>query len=83
MRSAVAFLADCPHLRSEHVVAKPDGIMAAAQRNVGNQKELLEHPNRLIRFRKLLEEMPPGEMPATGGEIDFKNNQEVVQLAQG
>eukprot|EP00974_Lingulodinium_polyedra_P116480 11159311-Lingulodinium_polyedra.AAC.1 len=62
----------CSDFKSEHIVTNADGIMAATQRNIGKQRGLLEAPDRLVRFRKLLDQMPPGEMPAIGGEIDFK-----------
>ena len=65
------------------VLSTADGLKNAASRNIGKQRELVESPDR---FRNLLQEMPPGEMLATGGrysDSDMKTIKSLLNLHRG
>ena len=55
---------NCEDYNSDLVLSE-DGLKDAASRNLNKQKCILEHA---YCFHALLQEMPPGEPPATGGE---------------
>lgn len=73
----------CSDYISEIILNTAGGLKNAASRNIGKQRELIESPDR---FRNLLQEMPPGEMPATGGrysDSDMKTIKSLLNLHRG
>ena len=61
---------NCEDYKSDLVLSK-DGLKDAASRNLNKQKCILEHA---YHYHALLQEMPPGEPPATGSEEDWKED---------
>ena len=55
---------NCPDFKSEFVLSNADGLQEAASRNLGKQKAVFQDADK---FHALLQEMPHGEPPATGG----------------
>ena len=55
---------NCEDYKSDLVLSK-DGLKDAASRNLNKQKCILEHA---YHYHAFLQEMPPGEPPATGGK---------------
>lgn len=68
---------------SENVLAHAWGLKDAAARNISKQKRLLEHPERRTQFHELIQAMPPGNPPATGGDSDFKTVKELLNAHRG
>ena len=54
----------CLDYKSETVLSMADGLKDASSRNLYMQRSVLERPGR---FHALLQEMPRGERPASGG----------------
>jgi len=68
---------------SENVLVHACGLKDVAARNLAKQKRLLEHPERQTRFHELIQAMPPGNPPATGGDRDFKTVKELCNARRG
>lgn len=75
-------LAQCSGFTSERISTSAGGIRAAALRNIGNHKELLEASDRLVRVCKLVEQLPRGE-PAFGGDAEFRAIKRCLNLHRG
>ena len=67
--------------KSELVLNNTDGLKNATSRNLEKQRWILELPQN---FQPLLQEMPLGEKPATGGvEVALKTIKNLLNLHRG
>ena len=76
------FVSNPVDFSSATVVASADSVQTAAKRNLIKQKELLDAPDRAVRFRKLLEQMPRGEAGGSD-EVAFKTVKSLCNLHRG
>jgi len=65
---------------SEQVLVSPQGLEHASDRNIWKQKSILDGANV---FHELLQEMPPGEKPATGGAEDMHTIKCLLNMRRG
>ena len=72
-----------PDLRSERVVWNSDGLKQVSTRNLEKQKDLLESPDSLQRFAKLLEQMPPWELATGSDEASLKAIKGLINKHRG
>ena len=80
-RNIEGFVTNCLDYKSEWVLNKADGLKDASSRNLDKQRSVLEGADR---FHALLQEMPLGEPPATGGvEAALKTIKCLLNLHRG
>ena len=83
-RNVEAFVTNCLDYKSELVLSKADGLKDASLRNLDKQRSVLEGADRPDRFHALFQEMPLGEVPATGGvEAALKTMKCLLNLHRG